>query len=562
MTRNPLHTTQYRILGLLLVALWQYSYSENVITIALAFYIPYKSNNVISQQKVPLGGRGVNCGNNNNNDSTITAVSEVSVAQELRPSSSSNQQCDRLVQLQRMASEIVLDYNNNCTSTTTPKDPFDPVPWLRNTHLQTIGGYFFRKLQQQQSKDKYDNRFNFAYIPKDEAWFVTMQRMIESIVLSSSSSTTASSTTVSSFWDTRQRIVTPDDDWFHVDIKYASTTRSAPPQENSKDPMSSTKNIVLLLHGLQSNSESPICQEMATAFIDYYHMDECHCINFRGCSGIPNDTWGGYHLGYTDDIHHYLQTLVQPYSTGPHPLPSIYMVGFSLGANVVLKCLGELGPTAVDVYNILGSAVVCVPLDQVANAPVLAQPGINRIIYTNKLLRSLQQRCADQYQQLFHHHNKPHNSKTDMPTPPQQSPPIFNYTRAMSAQTITEFDDAFIAPIYNFTDCWDYYEQTSSIHYLHNIAVPTLLLNAQDDPFFDNSVWPVHASIEYGGTVPIKMIHTPYGGHLGYYFHRIMDAKDIRMSILQNRSNAIVPSWSVWELGRFLSHVQQQRWCT
>jgi len=48
----------------------------------------------------------------------------------------------------------------------------------------------------------------------------------------------------------------------------------------------------------------------------------------------------------------------------------------------------------------------------------------------------------------------------------------------MVAETITELDDAFIATNNGFQDCWDYYRQTSSVHFLDQIAVPTLILNA------------------------------------------------------------------------------------
>ena len=58
--------------------------------------------------------------------------------------------------------------------------------------------------------------------------------------------------------------------------------------------------------------------------------------------------------------------------------------------------------------------------------------------------------------------------------------PLFDLPRALAAKTITEFDDAFIAPIYGFRDCWDYYRKTSSIHFLEDIVVPTLVINAED----------------------------------------------------------------------------------
>ncbi len=417
---------------------------------------------------------------------------------------------------------------------------FQPVSWLRNHHIQTIGGYIFRKL----AKDNpHQHQYHFAYIPRHEPWYHTLPRMIEAFRRRPASTPNVDPTTSPPFWDRRERIHSPDGDFFHVDIK-----RSNDPNDAHETPPNS---IVILLHGLQSNSQSPVCMEMATSILHHYRNNncECHCINFRGCSGIPNDTVGGYHLGYTDDVKYYLQQLYQQYSSRNIPYPPIYVTGFSLGANVAVKCIGELGRQASELpYHIHAASVLCLPLDQVANAPVLAQPGINRLVYTQNLLQSLKKKCTEQYEQFYGSSNSGGGSD---PT----ATPIYNYTKVMAAQTITEFDDSFIAPIYNFTDCWDYYTQTSSIHYLHNITVPTLVINSQDDPFFDNTIWPIHHAVEYGGTAPIKMIQTPHGGHLGYYFHETADSDERLVGTHTPDAMRIVPSWSAWETGKFLAHV-------
>ena len=247
----------------------------------------------------------------------------------------------------------------------TITDMFQPVPWLQNNHIQTIGGYIFRKLAQ--SNQKQHAEYNLAYIPRNEPWYQTVQRMIEAVRAVSNNDLVAAGDddTILPFWDRRERINTPDGDFFHVDIK-----RSRPELPREDVPPTS---IVLLLHGLQSNSQSPVCMEMASAILQQpsgslHQRYECHCINFRGCSGVPNDTVGGYHLGYTEDVKYYLQQLYQLYRSQNIPYPPIYITGFSLGANVALKCIGELGSMAQDVpYHIHGAAVLCVPLDQVAD---------------------------------------------------------------------------------------------------------------------------------------------------------------------------------------------------
>ena len=136
-----------------------------------------------------------------------------------------------------------------------------------------------------------------------------------------------------------------------------------------------------------------------------------------------------------------------------------------MGANAALKALGEMGEDALDKYNIRGAALLCTPFDQEKNSRALAEPGINRMIYTNGLLEKLKMKAEEKLNDFCD--GDPDTSK-------------FDFKRAMEAETIAVFDDAFIAPIYNFEDCWDYYRKTSSIHYMEDVAVPTYSINAFD----------------------------------------------------------------------------------
>ena len=147
----------------------------------------------------------------------------------------------------------------------------------------------------------------------------------------------------------RQTIATPDGDFFDVDIR----VRNPNPAATTTTPLK----IVVQTHGLESTSTSPLCQSMADDFIRVGGVDEVHTICFRGCSGSPNKTPGAYHLGFTADLKHYLSLL-----SSSTPNARVFLSGFSLGANVVLKCLGELGDSASSL-NIAGAAVTCVPYD-------------------------------------------------------------------------------------------------------------------------------------------------------------------------------------------------------
>ena len=390
---------------------------------------------------------------------------------------------------QELATQVVSDFEIETS--------FDPPPGiLSHHHVQTIGGFLLRQ------------KGIGAYLDVNNPW--AMARLFWEYL-------TIKPVVDQDFWDERERIDTPDGDWFHVDTKYSSTS------DDDDDDDSATP-TVFILHGLESNSDSMLAKEMAHVITSECNM-HCTCVNFRGCTGTPNDTPGAYHLGFTDDLQLYLDRRREKNGDTTEP---IYLAGFSLGANAILKCLGELGADATARYNIQGGVALCAPLDQERNARALARPGINRIVYTNMLLKTMKSKAQDQLARFCD--NDPSTS-------------LFDYPRAMAAETITEFDDAFIAPIYGYKDCWDYYRKTSSIHFVENITVPTLILNAKDDPFMDPEV----AYEDTSGVVPVRMVSMPHGGHLGFALHRT------------SRHVSERSSWYTHEMGRFFRHVQRQQ---
>ena len=83
----------------------------------------------------------------------------------------------------------------------------------------------------------------------------------------------------------------------------------------------------------------------------------------------------------------------------------------------------------------------------------------------------------------------------------------FDYERCMLASSIAEFETEYIAPVYGYKDNIDYYQKTSCLYFLESIAVPTLIINAADDPFFDPDCFPVEKGFECGGPAPIKLAH-------------------------------------------------------
>eukprot|EP00577_Skeletonema_sp_RCC1716_P015038 CAMPEP_0113373022 /NCGR_PEP_ID=MMETSP0013_2-20120614/842_1 /TAXON_ID=2843 ORGANISM="Skeletonema costatum, Strain 1716" /NCGR_SAMPLE_ID=MMETSP0013_2 /ASSEMBLY_ACC=CAM_ASM_000158 /LENGTH=450 /DNA_ID=CAMNT_0000254945 /DNA_START=122 /DNA_END=1470 /DNA_ORIENTATION=+ /assembly_acc=CAM_ASM_000158 len=372
----------------------------------------------------------------------------------------------------------------------TPSN-FNPHPALNNKHLQTIGGVFLRK------------NLDCAYVKEGVGGITNVLQAVASIALPSSTKLMGDEAlgddSTSTFWDERQRITSCcSQDFFSVDIKYASERKTTLQSVESNG-------LVVLIHGLESNSNSSLSTDMAAAYLN--DGLDVVCINFRGCCGSPNDTIGGYHLGFTDDLKHFLKIISNLWDEDElFEKRPIYLSGFSLGANVVTKCLGELGEAALTLYNIHGAAVCGAPFDCERNIKYFESPGFNRAVYSQNFLKTLKKRAQEQLDQ--HCDGDPNTT-------------AFDYQRAMAATTVAEVENAFIAPIYGFRDNIDYYRCTSCYYYLPGVAVPLYIINAQDDPFFDPEFYPIEETVDGGSLAPVKLLRTKHGGHLGYLFHQL-----------------------------------------
>jgi len=378
---------------------------------------------------------------------------------------------------------------------------YNPHPLLQNTHLQTILGVFIR------------DEPGVAYIQKSNVF----QEMLPvgKAVLDALPSMTGNKSTESEceFWDKRERFDTPDGDFFDVDYKY-------------KDPEieGGGEGMVVIIHGLESNSNSSLCINMARAYAGI-NMDTA-CVNFRGCSGNPNETILQYHGGWTQDMILFLDKWTERNKENKRP---IYVTGFSLGANIAMKLLGDLSMDAVDKYNIRGAAVSGAPFSLEFHWRQLIDIEFNRIVYAGNVLKSMKKKV-----QYITDRFLDGNTETD----------VFDYWKCMNATTIAEIEDGMIAPLYGFKDKFEYFEKSASLPVVDKIAVPTYVINAADDPFFNPDYFPWEKDCEVGGVAPLKLTRTEKGGHLGHLFHRIENEDEIQTA-----------SFAPMELARFLKHV-------
>lgn len=260
----------------------------------------------------------------------------------------------------------------------------------------------------------------------------------------------------------RKRIHTPDDDFLDLDVL-----------ENG------SKKIVVLCHGLEGSSASKYIQ--ATAALLSTQGYAIAAMNYRFCSGEINRQLLTYHSGRTEDLHTVIQTLLPHYQ-------AIYLVGFSLGGNLVLKYNGD-GIFPLD-PKIKASVAVSVPVDLHGSSLVLQRT--DNLLYTWRFLRTLSKKIK-----LKH----------------QQYPKEINLDHLKKIKKLIDFDDYYTSQLNGFKDALDYYAQASSKQFLSSITHPTLLINALDDPFLSESCFPYEAAENN----PHFFLMTPaHGGHVGF----------------------------------------------
>jgi len=265
----------------------------------------------------------------------------------------------------------------------------------------------------------------------------------------------------------RRRIDTPDGDFLDLDLA---------PETEPEAP------LVLVLHGLEGNTGRGYVR---------LAMDEMHRkglrpvgMNFRSCSGEPNRRPRFYHSGETSDLAVVLQWLRKRFPDRP-----LAALGFSLGGNVLLKYLGEEGEGAKEFLS--GAAAISVPFDLTAGTRAIESGTMGRV-YTYYFIRSLRKKVE---------------AKTDL------LEGLLDLEMVLKARTLREYDQVATAPLHGFPGAAAYYREASSARFLEDIRVPTLLLQAEDDPFLPAYALPREKVSRNPCLLPA---FTPAGGHVGF----------------------------------------------
>jgi predicted alpha/beta-fold hydrolase len=262
----------------------------------------------------------------------------------------------------------------------------------------------------------------------------------------------------------RERWETPDGDF--IDLDWIDATGETP--------------LVVLFHGLEGSSAS----HYAVALMTLLRQRGWHGVvpHFRGCSGEPNRMPRAYHSGDSDEIDWVLRRLRSQF-----PQRTIFAVGVSLGGNALLKWLGEREAVANDV--LAAAAAVSAPLDLALCGHHLGS-GFNRI-YTRHFLATLKPTAAEKLLRF---------------------PGLFDERRLRCVRNLHDFDDLVTGPLHGYAGADDYWRRASAKPLLRGIRVPTLLLNAQNDPFL-----PAHGLPQANELSPSVVAEFPrQGGHVGF----------------------------------------------
>lgn len=335
---------------------------------------------------------------------------------------------------------------------------FTPRRWLRNGHLQTIAGNFLRRAHQ---------------LPAPVTELVTVPLPVEMQALPEAMAL--------------DRLM-PGRVLCHCHWQ--------PSQQHAV--------TVVLVHGLEGSSYSGYVIGNA----NHLYAAGCNVVrmNMRNCGGTDALSPTLYHSGMSGDVLAVLRWLIARGHT------HVVLAGYSMGGNLVLKAVGELGADAP--AQLLGAVAVSPPMDLRESADALHR-WTNRI-YERRFLRNLLARYRRKVQ-LF--------------------PSVFSMRDAAKVRSIRDFDEHLMTPHCGFSGADDYYARAGSSRVLDRITVPTLVLHAQDDPFIRLTP-ETHTKLE--ANPHITLLEPEHGGHCAF---------------LENSTEAYDGRWAEQVLLRFVQHL-------
>lgn len=264
----------------------------------------------------------------------------------------------------------------------------------------------------------------------------------------------------------RTRINTKDNDFLDLDfLKHKEKNNS----------------LAIICHGLESNSETGT--EASIAKILFDHSYDILAMNYRGCSGKTNKLIKTYHSGKSEDLKEVID-----YVSNNYKYENIYLIGISIGGNIVLKYLGE--ESSLVNPKIKRAVALSSPIDLACSAEQMAKE--KNYIYMKRFLLNLYRKMKIKAQKF----------------PEKVSVQDFHRIK-----NFHDFDEKYTAPLNGFKSAEDYWAKASSKPYLSSIKTPTLMLSSEDDTFLGKNCYPTNEAMDNKN---LFLEITKHGGHVGF----------------------------------------------
>ena len=263
----------------------------------------------------------------------------------------------------------------------------------------------------------------------------------------------------------RERLTLSDGDFIDLDWSFAEKK---------------SNQLIVLLHGLEGHAQRPYVTGVAKLFNT--NGIDAVCVNFRGCSGHENLKYYSYHSGETQDL-----MAVIAYAISEKHYSEIYLKGISLGANIILKYLGENDNIPEQVKAAVAVSVPCS-----LYGSCLELHKLKNKLFHDRFLNDLVSRLRDKQKRF---------------------PNQLSLDEVNGIKTLKDFDDVYTSKAHGFKDAIDYYEKSSCLQFVPSIEVPTLIINALNDSFLSPECYPVKEA----KSNPFLYLEMPkYGGHAGF----------------------------------------------
>ncbi|GAX61487.1 hydrolase of the alpha/beta-hydrolase fold [Candidatus Scalindua japonica] len=262
----------------------------------------------------------------------------------------------------------------------------------------------------------------------------------------------------------RERIFTPDDDFLDIDWSKIGSNK-----------------LAIISHGLEGSSH----RNYVVGMVKILNRNGWDALawNYRSCSGEINRQLRFYNSGTIDDLEFVIQHAVKAGS-----YKEIVLIGFSMGGNLTLLYLGNKGCQVES--KIVKSVVFSVPCDLKASTQELAR--FKNKIYMKRFLKTLHQKIKDKMKIM----------------PNQINDDDYNLIK-----NFKDYDDRYTAPLHGFNNAEDYWKKCSSKQFIPEIKIPTLMVNASNDPFIADGCYPVN---ETSNSKYVYLEIPRSGGHVGF----------------------------------------------